>query len=174
MDYSTPGFPVLHYLLTVIHAVKGFSIVNEAMVDVFSGIPLLFSMTKQLLAIWSLVLLPFLNPGRTSGCSQFMYCWSLPWRILSITLLACLYILSMQILTFFLVLLCSYSVFSVVLLRFKINFLLLSLVLACTLLERSSVLYKLWEVMQRLEWEWIGRRNCCQPLVPGGWGAKRA
>ena len=129
-------------------------------------------MTKQFLAIWSLVLLPFLNPGFTSGCSQFMYCWSLPWRILSITLLACLHILSMQILTFFLVLLCSYSVFSVVWLRFKINFLLLSLVLACTLLERSSILYKLWEVMQRLEWEWIGRRNCCQPLVPGGWAAK--
>ena len=35
-----------------------------------------------------LVPLPFLNPGWTSGSSQFTYCWSLAWRILSITLLA--------------------------------------------------------------------------------------
>ena len=31
----------------------------------------------------------FLNPACTSGSSQFMYCWSLAWKILSITLLAC-------------------------------------------------------------------------------------
>ena len=42
-----------------------------------------------MLAIWSLVPLPFLNPTWTSGSSQFTYCWSLAWRILSITLLAC-------------------------------------------------------------------------------------
>ena len=42
-----------------------------------------------MLAIWSLVPLPFLNPAWTSGSSQFMYCWSLAWRILSITLLVC-------------------------------------------------------------------------------------
>ena len=42
-----------------------------------------------MLAIWSLVPLPFLNPAWTSGSSQFTYCWSLAWRILSITLLAC-------------------------------------------------------------------------------------
>ena len=41
-----------------------------------------------MLAIWSLGPLPFLNPAWTSGCSQFTYCWSLTWRILSITLLA--------------------------------------------------------------------------------------
>ena len=41
-----------------------------------------------MLAIWSLVPLPFLNHW-TSGSSQFTYCWSLAWRILSITLLAC-------------------------------------------------------------------------------------
>ena len=41
-----------------------------------------------MLAIWSLVPLPFLNPAWTSGSSQFMYCWSLSWRILSIILLA--------------------------------------------------------------------------------------
>ena len=39
-----------------------------------------------MLAIWSLVPLPFLNP---SGSSRFMHCWSLAWRILSITLLVC-------------------------------------------------------------------------------------
>ena len=41
-----------------------------------------------MLAIWSLVPLPFLNPACTSGSSQFR-CTSLAWRILSITLLAC-------------------------------------------------------------------------------------
>ena len=33
--------------------------------------------------------LPFLNPAWTSRSSQFMYCWSLAWRVLSITLLSC-------------------------------------------------------------------------------------
>ena len=46
-------------------------------------------MIQQVLAIWSLVSLPFLNPAWTSGSSQFMYCWSLAWRNLSITLPAC-------------------------------------------------------------------------------------
>ena len=32
--------------------------------------------------------LPLLNPAWTSGSSWFTYCWSLAWRILSITLLA--------------------------------------------------------------------------------------
>ena len=39
-----------------------------------------------MLAIWSLVLLPFPKPACTSGISWFMRCWSLAWRILSITL----------------------------------------------------------------------------------------
>ena len=42
----------------------------------FSG-TLAFSMIQQMLAIWSLVLLPFQNPAWTSGSSWFMYCWSL-------------------------------------------------------------------------------------------------
>ena len=42
-----------------------------------------------MLAIWSLVPLPFPNPAWTSGSSQFTYCWSLAWRILSISLLVC-------------------------------------------------------------------------------------
>ena len=50
---------------------------------------LAFSMIQWMLAIWSLVPLPFLKPARTSGSSRFMYCWSLAWRILSLTLLAC-------------------------------------------------------------------------------------
>ena len=49
----------------------------------FSGILLLFSMIQWMLAIWSMVPLPFLNPACTSGSSQFIYCWSLTWRILS-------------------------------------------------------------------------------------------
>ena len=46
-------------------------------------------MIQWILAIWSLVPLPFLYPGWTSGSSCFMNCWSLAWRILSITFLAC-------------------------------------------------------------------------------------
>ena len=46
-------------------------------------------MIQQTLAIWSLVPLPFLNLAWTSGSSQFTYCWSLAWRILSMILLAC-------------------------------------------------------------------------------------
>ena len=42
-----------------------------------------------MLAILSLVPLPFLKPAWTSGSSWFTYCWSLAWRILSITLLVC-------------------------------------------------------------------------------------
>ena len=50
---------------------------------------LAFSMIQRISAVWSLVPLPFLNPTWTSGISQCTYCWSLAWRILSITLLAC-------------------------------------------------------------------------------------
>ena len=34
-------------------------------------------MIQQMLAIWSVVPLPFLNPTWTPGSSQFMYCWNL-------------------------------------------------------------------------------------------------
>ena len=50
---------------------------------------LVFSMIQQRLSVWSLIPLSFLNPAWISGSSQFMYCWSLAWRILSITLLVC-------------------------------------------------------------------------------------
>ena len=76
------------FQFAVIHTVKGFSIVSEAEVDVFLEF-LAFSMIQQMLAIWSLVILHFLNPVCTSGSFWFMYCWILAWRTLSITLLAC-------------------------------------------------------------------------------------
>ena len=50
---------------------------------------LAFSMIWQMLAIWSLVSLPFLNPAWTSGILWFTYYWSLSWRTFSIILLAC-------------------------------------------------------------------------------------
>ena len=55
----------------------------------FSWKSLAFLMIQQMWAFLSLVPLPFLNPAWTSGISQFTYYWSLAWRILSITLLAC-------------------------------------------------------------------------------------
>ena len=68
----------------MIHTVKGFSIVNEVEVDVFLEFSSFFYI-QQMLAIWSLVSLPFLNPACTSGSSQSTYSWSLAWRTLSIT-----------------------------------------------------------------------------------------
>ena len=49
---------------------------------------LAFAKIQQMLTTWYLVSLPFLNPAWTFGSSQFTYCWSLAWGILSITLLA--------------------------------------------------------------------------------------
>jgi len=46
-------------------------------------------MIQWMLAVWSLIPLPFLNPAWSSGISWFMYSWRLAWRILSINLLAC-------------------------------------------------------------------------------------
>ena len=51
----------------VIHTYKDFSIINEAEVDVFLAFPWFFY--GWMLAIWSLVPLPFLNPACRSGCS---------------------------------------------------------------------------------------------------------
>jgi len=71
----------------VIHTVKGFGIVNKAEIDVFLELSCFFDDPADL-GIWSLVPLPFLKPAWTWGNPQFTYCWSLAWRILSITLLA--------------------------------------------------------------------------------------
>ena len=71
----------------VIHTVKGFGIVHKAEIDVFLELFCFFddpvdlgnfisgssAFSKSILNIWN---------------SRFMYCWSLAWRILSITLLA--------------------------------------------------------------------------------------
>ena len=73
----------------VIHTVKGFGTVNKAEKKMFFWSSLAFLMIQRMLAIWSLVLLPFLNPAWTPGSSQFTYYWNLTWRILSITLLVC-------------------------------------------------------------------------------------
>ena len=72
----------------VIDTFKGFGIVNKAEKILFWN-SLAFLMIQWMLAIWFLVPLPFLNPAWTSGSSWFTYCWTLPWRILNITLLAC-------------------------------------------------------------------------------------
>ena len=72
----------------VTHTVKGFGVVNKAEVGFFWN-SIAFLMIQSMLAIWSLVLLPFLNSAWTSGSSRFTYFWSLAWRILSITLLVC-------------------------------------------------------------------------------------
>ena len=70
------------------NTVKAIGLINKAEVNVFLEFPS-FSMIQWMLAIWSLVLLAFINPAWTSGSSSFAYCWSLAWRILNITLLAC-------------------------------------------------------------------------------------
>ena len=72
----------------VIHTVKGIGIVNKAEVDVFLKLPCFFNDPMDVGSLISHPL-PFLNPAWTSGSSPFMYFWSLAWRILSITLLAC-------------------------------------------------------------------------------------
>ena len=59
------------------------------MKQIFLWNSLSFSMIQQMLAIWSLVPLLFINSVWTSGISQFMYGWSLARRILSIILLEC-------------------------------------------------------------------------------------
>ena len=72
----------------MIHTVKGIGIVNKAEVDVFLKLPCFFNDPMDVGSLISHPL-PFLNPAWTSGSSPFMYFWSLAWRILSITLLAC-------------------------------------------------------------------------------------
>ena len=65
----------------VIHTVKCFGVVNEVEIDVFFWKSLAFSIFGSSAF--------FSNSAWISRHSWFMYCWSLTWRILSITLLAC-------------------------------------------------------------------------------------
>ena len=81
-------FVLLFSCWVVIHIVKGFSVVIEAEVRIFLEFPCFLhdptnvgnlisgssAFSKTSLNIWS---------------SQFTYCWSLAWRILSIILLPC-------------------------------------------------------------------------------------
>ena len=79
------SFRIFHSLLW--HTVKGFGIVSKGKVDIF--LEPSFSMIQRMLTIWSPVPLAFVNLSWTCGSSWFTYCWSLAWRILSITLLVC-------------------------------------------------------------------------------------
>ena len=56
------NFP--QFVLWKTEQVQGFSVIHEAEVDVLWNF-LAFSMIEQMLAIWSLVPLPFLNPACT-------------------------------------------------------------------------------------------------------------
>ena len=68
--------------------VKGFSVLNEAEVDVFPEFPcFLYDPTNA--GNSTSGPLPLRKPACTSGLSQFTYCWGQACRILSITLLAC-------------------------------------------------------------------------------------
>ena len=60
----------------------------QSMKQMFFWNSVAFSMIQWMLAIWSQILLPFLNPTCLSGSSWFIYFWNLAWRLLSITLLA--------------------------------------------------------------------------------------
>ena len=72
----------------MIHTVKGFGIVNKAEIDDFLELSCFFNDPADVGNLIS-VSSSFLKPAWTSESSQFMYCWSLAWRILSVTLLAC-------------------------------------------------------------------------------------
>ena len=70
----------------VIHIVKGFGIVNKTEVDVFSGTLLLSWWSKD---VGNLISGSSAFSKNSLNIWNFTYCWSLVWRILSITLLAC-------------------------------------------------------------------------------------
>ena len=71
----------------VIHTVKGFGVGNEAEVDIFLE---LSCFSHYLTDVGKLISgSSAFSKSRTFGSSQFTYCWSLAWRILSITLQVC-------------------------------------------------------------------------------------
>ena len=72
----------------VIHTVKHFWVVNETEVDVFLEFP---CFCYDPMNVGSLISgsSASLKPNLYIGNSQFIYCWSLAWRILSIILLVC-------------------------------------------------------------------------------------
>ena len=84
--YSHPfkNFPPF----VVIHTVDGFSIVNETDVDIFLEFCCIFFDPVD---VGNLISgsSAFFKSSLDSGSSSFIYCWSLAWRIFSITFLAC-------------------------------------------------------------------------------------
>ena len=78
-DFSTGRsgglvFPSLSEFSSLLWStLKGFGIVNKAEIDIFFWNSLAFSMIQQMLAILSLVPLPFLKPAWPSGSSKFSY-----------------------------------------------------------------------------------------------------
>ena len=70
----------------VIHTVKGFGIVNKSEIDVFLEVPCFFD---DLADVGNLISGSFAFSKPSLNIWKFMYFWSLAWRILSITLLAC-------------------------------------------------------------------------------------
>ena len=72
----------------VVNTVKGFRKVNKAEVDVFLEFSCFFD-DPVYVGNFISGFFAFLNPACTSRCSQFTCCWSVAWRILNITLLAC-------------------------------------------------------------------------------------
>ena len=71
----------------VIHTVKGFGMVNKAEVGIFMEFSC-FSYDPTDVSNLISGSSAFSKTSWTSGRSQFTYCWSLAWRILSITLRA--------------------------------------------------------------------------------------
>ena len=78
-SHLSKNFP----LFVMINTVKGFSVINEAEVDVFLEFSCFFYDPVDVGNLISS------SSAWTYGSSWFMYCWSLAWRILSITLLVC-------------------------------------------------------------------------------------
>ena len=80
------SFRIVHSLLTV----EGFGVVNKAETDVFLELSCFFDDPAD---VGNLIsgssAFSKISSSLTSGSSQFTYCWSLAWRILSITLLVC-------------------------------------------------------------------------------------
>ena len=68
----------------VIHTVKGFGIVNKAEIDVFLELSCFFHIPEDVGNLIS-----GSSAFSKTRSSKFTCCWSLAWRILSITLLAC-------------------------------------------------------------------------------------
>ena len=83
---STPFFREIHFLKKFYFIFKVYNIVL-VLPNIEMNPPQVYMCSPS----WTLLppLLPFLNPAWTSGSSRFTYCWSLAWRILSITWLAC-------------------------------------------------------------------------------------